>query len=174
MRTSRIPLRAPALRLTLLTVLLTAFSCRVRAQGLDANAAREAKTYHALEVVPQKARAGSNPLESDPEAVRAGGKLFEEHCADCHGKKAEGGKKGAGLLKPQVAQASPGTLFWILSNGVLWRGMPDWSKLPEPQRWQLVAFLKSLKASAGANTPPQASLAFLSSGATTGKVAMEK
>lgn len=125
MRTSRIPLRAPALRLMLLTVLLAAFSCRVRAQGLDANAAREAKTYHALEVVPHKARARSNPLESDPEALRAGGKLFEEHCADCHGKKAEGGKKGASLLKPQVAQASPGTLFWILSNGVLWHGMPD-------------------------------------------------
>jgi mono/diheme cytochrome c family protein len=174
MRASQISLRAAALRLTILAILFAAFSFRVRAQGLDANAARDAKTYHALDVVPQKARAGSNPLESDPEAIRAGGKLFEEHCADCHGKKAEGGKKGASLLKPQVAQASPGTLFWILSNGVLWRGMPDWSKLPEPQRWQLVAFLKSLKASAGANTPPQASLAFLSSGATTGKVAMEK
>ena len=23
--------------------------------------------------------------------------------------------------------------------------MPDWSKLPEPQRWQIVAFLKSFR-----------------------------
>lgn len=34
---------------------------------------------------------------------------------------------------------------WILTNGVVRRGMPVWSKLPEPQRWQLVSFLKSLR-----------------------------
>ena len=44
----------------------------------------------------------------------------------------------------QVQQASPGTLFWILTNGVVRRGMPVWSKLPEPQRWQIVSYLKSL------------------------------
>src|ERR1039458_2643568 len=44
----------------------------------------------------------------------------------------------------QVQQASPGTLFWILTNGVVRRGMPVWSKLPEPQRWQIVSYLKPL------------------------------
>ena len=34
--------------------------------------------------------------------------------------------------------------FWILTNGVVRRGMPVWSKLPEPQRWQLVTYIKSL------------------------------
>jgi mono/diheme cytochrome c family protein len=43
-----------------------------------------------------------------------------------------------------VQQATPGTLFWILTNGVVRRGMPVWSKLPEPQRWQIVSYLKSL------------------------------
>jgi hypothetical protein len=43
-----------------------------------------------------------------------------------------------------VHQATPGTLFWILTNGVVRRGMPVWSKLPEPQRWQLISYLKSL------------------------------
>jgi hypothetical protein len=35
-------------------------------------------------------------------------------------------------------------LFWVLTNGVVMRGMPVWSKLPEPERWQIVTFLKSL------------------------------
>ncbi len=46
-----------------------------------------------------------------------------------------------------MQQAMPGALFWILTNGGVQRGMPDWSKLPEPQRWQIVAFLKSFRAS---------------------------
>jgi len=57
---------------------------------------------------------------------------------------AEGGKKGPSLRSDPVQQATPGTLFWILTNGVVRRGMPVWSKLPEPQRWQLVSYLKSL------------------------------
>jgi len=44
-----------------------------------------------------------------------------------------------------VQQATPGTLFWLLTNGVVRRGMPVWSKLPEPERWQIVAFLQSLR-----------------------------
>jgi len=44
----------------------------------------------------------------------------------------------------QVQTAEPGAIFWILTNGVVWRGMPVWSKLPEPQRWQLVSYIKSL------------------------------
>jgi mono/diheme cytochrome c family protein len=57
---------------------------------------------------------------------------------------AEGGRKAPSLLAEQVQQATPGTLFWILTNGVVRHGMPVWSKLPEPQRWQIVSYLKSL------------------------------
>jgi hypothetical protein len=42
-----------------------------------------------------------------------------------------------------VQQATPGKLFWLVTNGVVWHGMPVWSKLPDPQRWQLVSFIKS-------------------------------
>jgi len=102
--------------------------------------------YAELARVPEKARAKSNPLERDADAVAAGGKLFEQHCAECHGVKAEGTKRGPSLLKEQVQQAAPGAIFWILLNGVVRHGMPDWSKLPEPERWQIVTFLKSLRA----------------------------
>jgi len=58
---------------------------------------------------------------------------------------AEGGKKGPSLRADEVQDATPGALFWLLTNGVVRRGMPVWSKLPEPQRWQLVSYLKSLR-----------------------------
>ena len=100
--------------------------------------------YAELAKVPAKAAGRHNPLEADPEAVAAGGKLFEQHCAECHGVNADGGKKGPSLLAEEVQQATPGTLFWLLTNGVVRKGMPVWSRLPEPQRWQLVSYIKSL------------------------------
>jgi mono/diheme cytochrome c family protein len=100
--------------------------------------------YAVLEEAPEKARAKKNPFAGDPEAEAAGGKLFEQHCAECHGKKAGGTMHGANLLRDEVQLAPPGTLFWVLTNGVVRRGMPVWSKLPEPQRWQIVTYLKSL------------------------------
>lgn len=101
--------------------------------------------YDELAKAPKKAVSRRNPMERDPEAVAAGANLFEQHCAECHGELAEGGHKGPSLRADPVQQATPGTLFWILTNGVVRRGMPVWSKLPEPQRWQIVTYLKSLR-----------------------------
>lgn len=103
--------------------------------------------YAELARAPEKARAKRNPFEDDPDAVAAGRKLFQQHCAECHGMNAEGRRKAPSLADREVQEATPGTLFWILTNGIVRRGMPDWSKLPEPQRWQIVSFLKSLRAS---------------------------
>jgi mono/diheme cytochrome c family protein len=100
--------------------------------------------YAELAKAPKKAVARRNPLQGDPDAVAAGANLFDQHCAECHGELAEGGRKGPSLRADAVQQATPGTLFWILTNGVVRRGMPVWSKLPEPQRWQIVSYLKSL------------------------------
>ncbi len=97
-----------------------------------------------IQKVPQKARARSNPMAGDAQAVAAGRKLYVDHCAECHGTAAEGGVKAPSLRALEVQDAAPGTLFWIVSNGVIRRGMPAWSKLPEPERWQIVSYLKSL------------------------------
>jgi hypothetical protein len=40
--------------------------------------------------------------------------------------------------------ATPGEMFWILTNGLVRHGMPAWSKLPPAQRWQIIAFLTSM------------------------------
>jgi len=108
--------------------------------------------YAELSKSPKKASQRRNPLAGDPDAVAAGANLFDQHCAECHGEMAEGGRKGPSLRADPVRQATPGTLFWILTNGVVRRGMPVWSKLPEPQRWQLVSYLMSLSPS---GTPSQ-------------------
>ena len=44
-----------------------------------------------------------------------------------------------------LGNAKPGELQWLLTNGNLGKGMPSWSRLPEQQRWQLVAYLKTLQ-----------------------------
>ena len=127
--------------LLLAAVVLTALA-KAQTDSAAQNPARS--VYAELAKVPTKAAARHNPLESDPEAVAAGAKLFEQHCAECHGANADGGKKGPSLRAEEVQQATPGTLFWLLTNGVVRKGMPVWSRLPEPQRWQLVSYLKSL------------------------------
>jgi cytochrome c oxidase cbb3-type subunit 2 len=99
--------------------------------------------YAELQKAPLRARNRTNPLENDPEAVAAGAILFEQHCAECHGDAARG-RKGPSLRAREVQGATSGAIFWVLTNGVVRKGMPVWSKLPEPQRWQLVRYIKSL------------------------------
>lgn len=123
-----------------------AFTIRsVAAQkDISTSSKKDESVYAELAKAPKKAVVRRNPLESDPDAVAAGANLFDQHCAECHGDMAEGGHKAPSLLADEVRQSTPGTLFWILTNGVVRRGMPVWSKLPEPQRWQIVSYLKSL------------------------------
>jgi mono/diheme cytochrome c family protein len=112
--------------------------------------------YAELQKAPEKARNRPNPLQNDADAVAAGAILFEQHCAECHGNAAEGSRKAPSLLVPEVRNATPGTLFWLITNGVVRKKMPVWSKLPEPQRWQLVRYIKSLNGFAPAGESPAA------------------
>ena len=111
----------------------------------------DALVYAELAKAPEKDRAKRNPMAADPDAIAAGANLFDQHCAECHGDAGEGSRKGPSLLKEPVQTATPGALFWLLTNGVVRRGMPVWSKLPEPQRWQLVTYIKSLGSPAHAS-----------------------
>ena len=86
----------------------------------------------------------SNPYAGQADAIAAGGRLFADHCAKCHGDDALGRKKHPSLRTPEVQQATDGEIFWLLKNGALRHGMPSWSSLPEPSRWQLVTYVKSL------------------------------
>jgi mono/diheme cytochrome c family protein len=100
-----------------------------------------------LKKVPPNDHQKINPYRDDPEAIAAGRILFTDHCAKCHGENAEGTKKRPSLRSPRVqTEASEGDLHWLLINGNLGRGMPSWSKLPDPQLWQLISYIKTLHA----------------------------
>lgn len=137
------------LLLTALAFWALALSAAARSDG-QSGASHDTR-FEALAKVPEKARTKPNPFEGDPQSAAAGRKLYGQHCAECHGAMGEGGTKAPSLRLDEVHNATPGALFWILSNGVVRRGMPVWSKLPEPERWQIVSFLKSLPPVAGGN-----------------------
>jgi mono/diheme cytochrome c family protein len=84
-----------------------------------------------------------NPFAESPDAVAAGRKLFLRHCAECHGDGGGGGHRGPSLDSRRMRQASPGALFWFLTNGRLAAGMPEWSRLPAARRWQIVTYLQT-------------------------------
>jgi mono/diheme cytochrome c family protein len=129
-------------------IFLSSLRGQERSKAAEKQNTKTESVYAEIGKAPDKARARQNPLEKDPEAVAAGRILFEQRCAECHGDNAEGSKRGPSLRAAEVQNAEPGAIFWILTNGVVRKGMPVWSKLPEPQRWQLVSYIKSLRPAA--------------------------
>jgi mono/diheme cytochrome c family protein len=98
------------------------------------------------ELVPAKDHARPNPLAGQPEATAAGAHLYREHCQQCHQANAQGdGHKRPTLRSERMRMASDGDLEWFLRQGDLRHGMPSWSSLPQVQRWQLIAYLKSIQ-----------------------------
>jgi len=98
-----------------------------------------------LSKAPRSAQSLKNPYAGQAEAAAAGRKLFEQHCAQCHGQDARGLERAADLHSPAIQDAPPGVLFWALRNGRVRKGMPSWSQLPDQRLWQIVTYLKTLK-----------------------------
>lgn len=97
-----------------------------------------------LKKVPEADRNRANPMKGDKEAIAGGERLFEDHCSKCHGEDAMGKGKRPSLRSERVQGATDGELFWLLKNGNLAKGMPTWAALPDPMRWQIIAYVKSL------------------------------
>jgi mono/diheme cytochrome c family protein len=99
---------------------------------------------------PPSADAVTNPLKGDANATLAGGKIYKQQCAACHGEKGKGdGAAAAALSKPAanhtsaaVQKQTDGAIFWKITNGNT--PMPGYKFLPEAQRWQLVNFIRTL------------------------------
>lgn len=96
-----------------------------------------------LKRVPAAARAKVNPYRGEQQDIAAGARLYEDHCSRCHGADLEGTRDRPSLRSDVVQQATDGELFWLLKNGDLRHGMPSWSSLPEAERWQILAYVKS-------------------------------
>jgi mono/diheme cytochrome c family protein len=98
-----------------------------------------------LSEAPPSSQSLQNPFAGQDEAVAAGRKLYDQHCAQCHGSDARGLEHAADLRSPAIQNAPPGTLFWALRNGRIRKGMPSWSQLPDQQLWQIVTYLRTLR-----------------------------
>jgi mono/diheme cytochrome c family protein len=99
---------------------------------------------------PWEAPAAEKAKKSPGGNIANGKKLAETNCISCHGASGKGDGVAAAALNPKPADwtspkvqaESDGALFWKISNG---RGpMPPWKHLPEKDRWDLVAYVKSL------------------------------
>ena len=93
--------------------------------------------------------------------AKAGKPLYDLKCAGCHGEKGDGNGPGAEHLVPRPRDFTSGTfkirttagkmpsdqdLFRIISDGMPGTSMPPWSVLPEKERWNLVAYVKTFAA----------------------------
>lgn len=111
-------------------------------------------TYVNSGVPPQYKNAQSNLLR-DPATVRAGATLYQQHCAECHGKRGLGnGDAGKSLLPSPALLAymikrpisADEYLLWAISEGgtQFQTAMPAFKdKLSRPEVWKIVAFMRS-------------------------------
>ena len=97
---------------------------------------------------PPAAQAVANPLAARPETAAGGRKIFHQRCAPCHLDAGSGSSKGPDLRTDDVQSQSDGALFWKIASGNARSGMPSFSFLPEPQRWQLVLHIRTLAVAA--------------------------
>ena len=93
-----------------------------------------------------------NPVANDDKAIAKGKKIYYQICAVCHGRNGKGDGPNAKTLKvkpadhtdPEFHEQSDGALFWKISKGK--DPMPSYNEVfSKTQRWQIVAFIRTLK-----------------------------
>ena len=93
---------------------------------------------------------------STPDSVAKGRAVYLQKCFFCHGEKGDGRGPAAGILNPKPRDltreefkygSSAEAIFKTIANGVPGTPMaPFGRQLSEEEIWQLVHFLKSLRA----------------------------
>ena len=93
--------------------------------------------------------------------ANAGKAVYELKCVGCHGDKGDGKGPAAELLMPKPRDFTSGIykirttankmptdqdLFRLITDGMPGTSMPSWAVLPEKDRWNLVAYIKSFAA----------------------------
>jgi cytochrome c oxidase cbb3-type subunit III len=97
----------------------------------------------ALIVSAQTEQPQRNPYSAESD-ISQGKRIYQGHCAGCHGPGGEGGR-GAILARPTLTRATDdATLFQILKDGIRGTEMPPAPELTEHEKWQVAAFVKSL------------------------------
>jgi mono/diheme cytochrome c family protein len=105
-----------------------------------------------LTAVPAANHATANPVAGHPDAIAAGSALYQDNCAKCHGADGNGRGSRPAVHSAPLAAATDGDLFWLLTRGEPFRGMPAWARLSQDQRWQIVAWLRTIQPQSAAPT----------------------
>lgn len=132
-----------------LYLLRQGFSAREQPSSLEEFFARHARRI----ATPAGARELKSPLESTEADLAVAREHWVDHCALCHGLDGTGNTDlgrnlyppAPDLRDPQTRELSDGELFYIISNGIRFTGMPAWGGLhSNTENWQLVAFIRRL------------------------------
>jgi mono/diheme cytochrome c family protein len=102
-----------------------------------------------------------NPTPADQRSLNNGRINFQINCAVCHGPLGHGdgtatkfGMAGISLVSDVTKNRTDGYIFGMIRNG---RGlMPTYNRIEEPDRWDIVNYVRSLQGKLGA-TPPDTS-----------------
>jgi putative heme-binding domain-containing protein len=93
-----------------------------------------------------------NPLEGNEAAVKNGMGLFRSRCADCHGMDARG-VRSPDLTQVWASGRSDDGLFKTVKFGVTGTEMPANPRMFDQEIWQVLAYLRTLAASAATDPP---------------------
>jgi mono/diheme cytochrome c family protein len=99
--------------------------------------------------------APENPTTADEASLTRGQELFVINCRMCHGQTGEGtgpiapflANKPANLTSPVVQSKSDGSIFLTITNGITGKMPPLNENLTVLERWDVVNFVRTLKAS---------------------------
>ncbi len=113
-------------------------------------------------IAPDFARVVRSPIRGDLPNLAAGQQIYAQSCAVCHGAGGKGDGPSAAVLNPKPFDLtvhsrlhSEGELYWWVTNGIAGTGMSAWqTQLTDLQRWQVVAFIRTLGLPPAASSAP--------------------
>lgn len=99
-----------------------------------------------------------NPVAVSEASLVNGRKYYQINCAVCHGDKGMGdgpatkfGMPGISLVMDITKGRSDGYIYGMIRNG---RGlMPSYNRIEEPERWDVVNYLRGLQGALGRTVP---------------------
>ena len=125
------------------------FSAREKPSWVETVLARQARGI----ATPAGAKEMKNPHPVTEPSMAEAREHFVEHCSVCHGSTGRGDTLYGRNLYPKVPdltqadtqQLTDGELFYIISNGVRFTGMPAFGGEDSPESiWGLVSFIRRL------------------------------
>jgi mono/diheme cytochrome c family protein len=130
-------------------VVARGFSAREEPSRVEVFLARNLRRL----AIPSEAKAVTNPSPLTAERLPAAQDHWVAHCSGCHALDGGGdtpiGKnlfpKPPDMKAPLTQDLSDGEIYYIISNGIRFTGMPAWGNEDSPEDiWDLVSFIRKL------------------------------